>query len=363
LVEKTEKIVYNIIYFYRRVGFMNTEMILRELAECQSVSGFEYEFCQRLKGMMSSLCDDVRINRFNSVICHRKSKKENSKKLMIEAHLDQIGLMVKEIDDMGHIKFLTVGGIDKRILPGAEVYINGKEKVYGVIGSKPPHLKESADKEKMPDVDELLIDTGYSKEEIEKKISVGDSVLLKSSFDKMAGGNFCSLALDNRAGIAAVIYSAMETKDTDFDIYYVFTSEEELGLHGAYSSAKEIKPDLAIVVDVTHGMTNDSKDEAGVFKLGSGAIVCKGPGLNGELTDKIIETAEKNNIKYDTEVVSGHSGTNAWAVQKACGNCKTALISIPLKYMHTSVEMINISDVDAVSQLLKLISEEGIENA
>ena len=342
---------------------MNTEMILKELADCHSVSGFEYEFCQRLKEMMSPFCDEVRLNHFNSVICHRKSKKENSRKLMIEAHLDQIGLMVKEVDEMGHIKFLTVGGIDKRILPGAEVYINGKERVYGVIGSKPPHLKESADKEKMPDVSELLIDTGYSKEEIEKRVSVGDSVVLKSSLDKMAGGNFCSLALDNRAGITAVIASAMETADTDMDIYYVFSSEEELGLHGAYSSAREIKPDLAIVVDVTHGMTNDSKDDAGVFRLGSGAIICKGPGINGELTDKIIETAEKNNIKYDIEVVSGHSGTNAWAVQKAYGSCKTALISIPLKYMHTSVEMINIADVDAVSRLLKLISEEGFKNA
>ncbi len=363
MVEKAEKIGYNILYFYHRVGFMNTEMILRELSDCCSVSGFEYEFCQRLKEMMSPFCDEVRLNRFNSVICHRKSKKENSKKLMIEAHLDQIGLMVKEIDEMGHIKFLTVGGIDKRILPGAEVYINGKERVFGVIGSKPPHLKESADKDKMPDVDELLIDTGYSKEQIEKLVSLGDSVVLKSSLDEMAGGNFCGLALDNRAGITAVISSAMETKDTDLDIYYVFASEEELGLHGAYSSAREIKPDYAVVVDVTHGMTMDSKEEAGVFRLGSGAIICKGPGLNIDVTDKIIETAEKNNIKYDTEVVSGNSGTNAWAVQKACGNCRAALISIPLKYMHTSVEMINISDIDASSSLLKLISEEGLLNA
>jgi len=327
---------------------MKIETILSDLMKIMSVSGFENEMCEQIERMMCSFCDTVEINRFNSVICHKKSKNPHAEKIMIEAHLDQIGLMVKEFDEKGHIKFISVGGIDKRILPGSEVLISGKENVYGVIGSKPPHLKEKADKDKMPDIDELLIDTGYTKVALEEKISIGDSIVLKSVFNRLVGDNYCGKALDNRAGMAAVIAAATEISDSPYEIYYVFTSEEELGLHGAYSAAKEIKPDYAIVVDVTHGKTIDTENEAGVFELGCGAVICRGPSLNCEVSQKLVDISERAKIKYDIEVASGHSGTNAWVIQKAWGSCKTGLVSIPLKYMHTSVEMINISDIKEV---------------
>lgn len=342
---------------------MDTEMILKRLADECSVSGFESGICETVKELMLPFCDSVKINRFNSVICHKKSGNGNGKKVMIEAHLDQIGMIVTGIDEMGFVKFMSVGGIDKRILPCLEVCILGNERVYGVIGSKPPHIAEKSDKNKMPDIGELLIDTGYSKDELKDKISVGDSIVLKSSLTKLAGETVCSSALDNRAGITAIISAAAQIEKTEYDIYYVFASEEELGLHGAYPASREIAPDYAIIVDVTHGMTEDTKSETGVFSLGCGAVVCKGPALNPDLSKRLIDIAKENGIKYETEVVSGHSGTNAWAVQKSRGNCKTALVSIPLKYMHTAVETVDISDINEVSKLVADALKEGLENA
>ena len=342
---------------------MDIKIILKKLAEGCSVSGFENYLSETVKEMMRPFCDSVEVNRFNSIICHKACKNGSGRKIMIEAHLDQIGLIVTGIDKMGFVKFMSVGGIDKRILPASEVYIWGKEKVYGIIGSKPPHITESSDRDKMPDISGMLIDTGYTKDELEKKISIGDSVVLKSELTELANERVSCLALDNRAGVASVISAAERLCDAEDDIYYVFTSEEELGLHGVYSVAREIQPDYTIVVDVTHGMTVDSKDEAGVFELGSGAVICKGPALNSDFAAYLISVAEKNRIKHDIEVVSGHSGTNAWAVQKAYGKCKTALISIPLKYMHTAVEMVSVADVEAVSELLEKALKEGIGNA
>lgn len=342
---------------------MDIKNKLKKLTELNGVSGFENDICGYIKNVISPFCDTVYENKFNSIIGVKKSTSKSGKKLMIEAHLDQIGLMVSEIDENGFLKFVCVGGVDKRILPGSEVFVLGKEKIYGIIGALPPHLSGNNDKEKMPDVKDFLIDTGYSCEEIKKRVSVGDSVILKSSIDDMMNSSVCAPALDNRAGVTAVLSVAEKIKESPYDIYFVFSSEEEIGLHGAYQAATEVQPDISIVVDVTHGRTPDSKDEVGVFNIGSGAVICKSPTLNYEISKRLIDIANKKNIKYDVEVSAGNTGTNAWAIQRNSKNCQTGLISIPLKYMHTSVEVLDITDIEATANLLIYFAEGVEENA
>ncbi len=340
---------------------METFNTLKKLTDTYGVSGFEENILNLTKNMLMPFCDEVYENRFKSVIGLKKSKNKNAKKLMIEAHLDQIGLMTSKILEGGFVKFVPVGGVDKRILSGSEVYILGREAVYGIIGAKPPHLTNKGDEEKTVKLEDLLIDTGLSSAELCEKVSVGDSIVFKNSIEKLVKGECFSSAMDNRAGITAVLKVLEEVKSSPYDLYFAFASEEEVGLHGAYTLAEEIRPDYAVVIDVTHGMTPDTKDETGVFKTGSGAIICKGPNFDNEFTALLIEIAKAKNIKYEIEVASGNSGTDAWAIQNRFGGAKTALISIPLKYMHTSVEALDIADIDAVSSLIKAFLEVEID--
>lgn len=342
---------------------MEVEKILKNLADMDGVSGFEDSIAACAKELLLPFCHEVWQNKFKSVIGVKKSGMKNAKKLMIEAHLDRIGLMITGIDENGFVKFTNIGGVDPRILSGSEVYISGREKIYGIVGALPPHLREDSDKDKPPKIKDMLIDIGMKRETAMKKISVGDCILMKNAPIRLLGGEFSAPACDNRAGMAAVLYAAEQILDSPYDIYFVFCSQEELGLHGAYTAAGEIAPDIAIVVDVTHGMTPDTKDEIGVFKTGSGAIICRGPNLDNELTKGLIECAKSHNIPYDIEVAAGNSGTNAWAIQAAGSGCRTLLISVPLKYMHTAVETVDISDIEETGRLIKYAAEEGILGA
>ncbi|MBR2916812.1 MAG: M20/M25/M40 family metallo-hydrolase [Clostridia bacterium] len=339
---------------------METYEILKALTDKQGVSGFEGDISSFAAEMLFPFCDEVYGNRFKSVIGFKKSQNKNAKKLMIEAHLDQIGLMVSKFKGDGFLEFLAVGGVDSRILQGSEVIILGKEKVYGIIGAKPPHLSSKEDKDKVPKISEMVIDTGLNEKELKEKISVGDSIVFKSGLTKLLGNACFSSAMDNRAGVAAILKAAEKISSSPYDLYFAFASEEEVGLHGAYTLAEEIRPDLAVVIDVTHGMTPDAKDETGVFKTGCGAVIGRGPNFDGKFTDEIIKIAKEKNIKYEIEVASGNSGTDAWAIQNSFGGAKTALISIPVKYMHTSVETLDLGDVEAVSDLIKNIAEVEI---
>ncbi len=332
---------------------MNVKEKLFELVKLQGVSGFEFEIAEYLKKELEKVCHKVWINKHKSVIGYIKSEKENAKKIMIDAHLDQIGMMVKGIDDKGFVSFTNIGGIDERILPASEVFILGKEKVYGVIGAKPPHLLTKEDAEKNPKIKDMLIDIGMNKDEAEKYISVGDAIIMKSEPVELLDHKVSSMALDNRAGIASILY-AIENLKSDYDVYVVFSSQEETGLQGGYTAAAEIQPDLAIVIDVTHGETPDAKDKAGVFPLGSGTVICRGPNLDYEKTLRLIEIAKENNIKYEIEVAEGSSGTNAWLMQTCRQGVPCILISIPLRYMHTSVETVLVKDIEDTGKLIKV---------
>ncbi len=326
--------------------------ILKELTQIDGVSGNESDIAGVLKTFLDDIYHRVEINKTGSVIAYLNEPDPGKKTILIEAHMDRIGLVVSEICKDGFVKFKALGGVDERTLPASEIYILGKERIFGVIGALPPHLKGQVAEAGNIKISEMLIDTGLSEAELSERISIGDPIVLKSEFCELLGGRVSSAALDNRAGIYAVMKAAelLGGKLLDYNIRLAFSVGEELGLQGARCiDCKDV--DLCFVVDVTHGTTPDAKNEV-TFPLGSGAVICRGPNLDYAVTNKVIEIAEKQNIPYSIEVAAGNTGTNAWVIQTLEQGVKCILLSVPLKFMHTAVEVVDIEDIKTVAELI-----------
>lgn len=341
---------------------LNLKESIRQCVGVRGLSGREASvaeyFMQRL--------DEIGIKPYRDSAGNVRGKikcgNENAATILLEAHMDQIGLMTSGIDDEGYVKFENLGGIDERLLCGTEVKILGAEdEIHGVITAL--SRKDDNGNPAVADISQLRIDVGLDKEKADKCIKTGDGIVIDFEFTELLDEKLSSAAMDNRAGAAAVLECAKRAMNAPimYDIEIAFTTQEELGLHGAFVGIEPESADVAIAVDVTHGTTPDSKDEAGVFDLGSGAVICRGPNLHYEYTKQLIKTAEDNNIPYDIEVASGGSGTTAWAIQTIGNGIPVMLVSIPLKYMHTNVETLKPTDVRAVSDLLFAAISGGIK--
>ncbi len=338
---------------------MNITETIKELTKRPGISGFEKEFAASVCEKLKEYCLDARITKTNCVIGMIKSKKENAQTIMLEAHLDRIGLIVSSIDENGFVRFSAIGGVDERILPASEVIILGKEEVFGIIGAKPPHLMTKDEEDEGLKTEDMVIDTGLGNEAT-SKISVGDPILLRSTFCELMNNRVSSAALDNRLGMA-VIFDCLEKikgKEIPYNLCIVFASGEEQGLLGAYTVAGETECDFAVVVDVTYGETPDAKGYE-TFPLGCGVTICRGPNVDFEKTKRIIEIAKKKDIHYEIEVASGSTGTNAWALQTSGRGIPCAVISVPIRYMHTAVETADICDVENASKLIAEIVSGG----
>ncbi|MFZ5988910.1 MAG: M42 family metallopeptidase [Bacillota bacterium] len=327
--------------------------ILKEVSTYPGVSGQEEKFSNHIKGLFEKYCSQVEIDEFYNVIGIKKGSSGTNKKIMVTAHLDEIGMLVKSIDERGFIKFSNIGGIDSKILLAQEVIIHGKKDIIGIIGAKPPHLLKPEEVRKAVKMEELSIDTGLSAEEIKDYISIGDVITFKVEPFVLQNSRFSSKSLDNRAGVAALI-DIMEnlTKIThEYDVYFVATTQEEVGLRGANIAAYNVNPDLAIVIDTCHGEIPEAPKES-VYPLGKGPAIAVGPNLHTKFTKKIIDLAKDENIPYQIDVEPGNTGTEAWAIQISRSGIPTLLVSIPLKYMHTTIETIHVNDIKYTGRLV-----------
>ncbi len=273
--------------------------------------------------------------------------------ILLDAHLDRIGLIVTSVDKSGFLRVDKCGGCDARVLGAAEVTVWGKEPLYGVITSTPPHLAKSDDSGKAPSFDNVFVDCGLPYEKIKDIVSVGDRITVDSPVISLNGNIITGSALDDRIGCVALMRVLEILKDKNFNakVTVLFSVQEETTGAGAKTAPFGISPDEAIAVDVSFATAPDvSENEAG--KIGNGGMVCISPSLNKSMTDKIIDIAEKQNIKYQLEVCSSSTGTNADAISITKSGVKTALVSIPLRNMHTQAELADINDVEAVAQLI-----------
>lgn len=329
---------------------MNIEKILKEFCNADGVSGDEKEIAEKASKTLEKYCRNVRYYKGN-VIAEFGSEKEKATNILIDAHMDQVGLQVTAITEKGFIKADGVGGIDSRLLPAQRVVIHGKEDIKGVVSTLPPHLI-SGDK-KVAAVNETVIDTGYSYEELKKIVSLGDFISYDMPFRNLKGEYVASPALDDRCGMAAIVYALdlLKKEKLDTKVTVMFSSQEELGEIGAATGCFEINPDIALEVDVSFAVTNDDNPlECGKFE--EGAMIGYSPSLSREISDKLKETAEKKNIPYQIEVMTGLTSTNADRFSVCRGGVKACTVSIPLRYMHTPSEVISIKDVEYTGKLL-----------
>ena len=314
------------------------------------VSGHEKNVRECVKKLFAQFCNEITSDNLGNVIAVRKGTNPSAPSLMIEAHMDELGLMVSGITDEGSLKFIPIGGIDAKILPGTEVTVWGNEKLFGVIGFKPPHL--ISDRSKAVKLEELCVDIGFSKEVTEKKVSVGDIVTFNTGFTKLCESKVASRCLDDRGGLAVIlrVLELLENKDIENDIIAVATVQEEVGLRGARTSAYTVNPSCAIALDVCHGTSPGVSEDA--YPCGKGPVITIGPNLHSKMTREIVSLAKRDSIDFQLEVCSANTGTDAWEIQVSGEGVPTALLSVPVRYMHGNFEVADSDDLESAAKII-----------
>jgi putative aminopeptidase FrvX len=330
-----------------------------------AVSGQEYTGMQRVAELCEGYFDSYEVTPVGSFIGRINSKKEGAKTLLLDAHIDEIGFIVSEICEGGLLKVVNIGGIDPRILSASEVNIYGKKTITGIFTSKPPHLQEPGELDKPMKLEDLAIDTGYSKEQLEEIVSIGTPVGYRSPVVRLQGGYIAGKSFDDRICAVSILRALEMLKDKDLpvNIAVVFSGGEETGYKGAATSSYQIAPDFAICLDVTNAYVPDAPVFRKDIKMGGGASISYSAQTSRALTIKTVETAKKNGIPYQLFAEPNHTGTNSGVIQTSHGGIPTVLISIPLKNMHTANEVVTLSDVYETSRLISelvLSLKEGI---
>ncbi|MCC8023226.1 MAG: M20/M25/M40 family metallo-hydrolase [Clostridiales bacterium] len=305
-------------------------------------------------------CGAVRVDAMHNVTCTIPGGKPH---VLLEAHLDHIGMVVTGIDDGGFLKVAACGGIDRRVLLSREVTVWAAQPLDGVISCQPPHLADADSYGKAPKLEEIAIDIGYEKEKAEKLVRPGDRVTLKRNFLPLAGSRFACSYLDDRAGVTAVLECLEELKGKEHGctLSVLFSAQEELGTRGAGVGAYPIDPNECISLDVSFAATPDS-DPNQCGTLSQGPMIGIAPVLSRRISRTLIETAGKRDIPYQLEVMGGTTGTNADRITLVKGGIPCGLVSIPIRYMHTPVETADARDIAATASLLAAyVMERGAQ--
>ena len=277
-------------------------------------------------------------------------KGEDNYTLMLDAHIDQVGFVVTSVDDKGFLTVKNVGGIDIRSLPSRRVTVHGKEKVTAVFCSTPPHLAKG--EVSFENISDIKLDTALGKK-AKETVSVGDYVTFENSPKELLGNRVCGRSFDNRTAVACLITVAemLSDKKLPFNVAFVLSDGEELGLRGIRTASFKIDPQEAIAVDVSFGdAIGISSDECS--PLGSGAMTGMAPTLDSEISKKLISIGKDKNINYTAEVMGGKTGTNADMISVNKEGVRTCTVSIPLRNMHTDTEVVDILDLESVCNLL-----------
>ncbi len=338
--------------------------ILRYLQEASTKhgpSGYEGEVAAWLAEQFRPLVDSVHIDPLQNVIAVKKATQEGEKapcRVMLCAHQDEIALMVADILPDGTLRMGQVGGVDPRILPAAVVTVHGKDgggqavKLTGVVGAKPPHLLDGAEQKKNYRLDNLFVDVGLPVEKVRTLVHIGDLITLRGETLSLLGGRAAGKAMDDRACIGAMLDAAerLQGMRHEADLYFVCTSQEEVGARGAQVAAYTIDPDMAVVLDVSHAPLPQSKPDT-TIPLDAPAVTY-GPLIQHKLVDRLKATAKAHGIKLNAEHAESRTGTDADTVQIAREGIPCLLMDLPLKYMHTTVELLDTAVIAECGRLL-----------
>lgn len=317
-------------------------------------SGFERPVAQAAQALLEPYVDETWIDRMGNLVGVRRCGRENAKKLLLDAHLDEIGLMVTGHEE-GFLRFTDIGGVDPRMLPDREVTVLTDPPLFGVVACLPPHVQSREESERAIAMDKLYIDVGLTQEEAQKRIPVGTPITYRCGSFPLGEKRVCGKSLDDRSCFVTLLLCAklLQGAALDVDVYFMGSTREEVSGAGASCGAFAIAPDFCVAVDVTHGQTPDVRHpKERTFALGGGPAIGVGPNMTGWMTKRLKDKAQALGMPYQLEVMTGNTGTNAWGVQICREGIATAVLSLPLRYMHTPVEVIDREDLKRVGQLL-----------
>lgn len=337
---------------------MNVKL-LADICQAPGVPGYESKIRNLILKEVEPLVDHVEIDNMGNVIT-RKNGRDNSKKAMVGAHMDEIGFMVTHIDDKGFLRFNTLGGFDPKTLTAQRVIVHGKQDLIGVMGTKPIHVMSSEERNKMPKINDFYIDLGMPKEEVEKIVGIGNPISRERTLIEMGECVNCK-SIDNRVSVFILIEALRELKNCPYDVYGVFTVQEEVGIRGANVAAHQIDPDFGIGLDTTiaYDLPGGQPHEA-VTRLGEGTAIKIMDAMticDYRMVEYMKQLADKNNIAWQLEVLTA-GGTDTAGIQRmGKRGAISGAISIPTRHLHQVIEMAHKNDIQNSIQLLKVCLE------
>ena len=331
---------------------------IKKLTNAYGVSGDEVRISKIAAELMAPYCDRVEIDDFGNVLGYRDCGIPGAKTVMLDAHIDQIGFLITEVTDEGFLRFTTVGGVDQRMLLGSELTVLTKKgPILGIVAAIPPHLQKAGDNKKSEPIPEMVVDIGMTGEQAKKVVRVGDYMAFANDALELQGDALCGKAFDDRACLVCLLHAMELLQGKPLSVYVVVSAstKEETGFQGGISAGFKVQPDYAIAVDVTHARTGDAPQV--IVKLGDGPNVDMGSNSNPKFAKRGIEAARAKQIPHIVTSCPAGSGTNAWPIQMQGQGVTTLVVSLPLKYMHSPVEMLRMSDVKNVGKLLAAFIE------
>jgi endoglucanase len=331
---------------------------LSALLACNGVSGSEESVTSAFSSLIKDSVDETHQDLMGNLLAVKKGN--TSRKVLLMAHADEIGLMITYVDEKGFLYFKEIGGIDTNLLPGTRVIVMGldSQPIEGVIGKKPLHLQEREEGKKEYEPEDLCIDAAFlNKEEALEKIEIGTVAFFPRNALFMPHDRVASSALDDRIGLYVLLQVAkrLAKESLNVNVYFVASVQEELGARGVYNAIEGIKPECGIVIDVTHATDYPglSPVKHGDIQLGKGCTIALGPTLHRNLTSQLIRCAKEANIQYQVEPLARPTGTDANPMQLSGLGIQTGLVSIPCRYMHTPNEIVSLEDAETAVSLLE----------
>jgi endoglucanase len=336
--------------------------LLKELSEASAPPGFEDEIRAICRRELGPLVDEIREDAMGNLIAiKRGTLGEGRKKIMLAGHMDEIGFLVRFVDDDGYLRLNPAGGFDPKTLIAKRVTVMGKtRKLVGLLGTKPIHIMQEEEKKKLPTLDDLFVDLGLPADDVKAEVEIGTPVTLHQPF--LSWGDVATgKALDNRVSMWVIIRALQRAKEFPHDVYAVMTSQEEIGIRGATVAAYGVDPDVGVAVDITLACDVpgvDKKDH--ITKLGEGVAIkvmdsasISHPGL----VKTMRAIAEKEGITHQLEILP-RGGTDARGIQMAREGKPAITLSVPTRYVHSVVEMLNVEDLGGAADLLARFLEQ-----
>ncbi len=332
------------------------EEFLRGLLETPSPTGFEEPAATVVRERLADVADVIDTDTMGSV-CATLNGTADGPSVMLAAHIDEVGLMVRYISDDGFLSVASLGGVDAAVLPGMRVDVHTAEGVLrGVVGRKPIHLIEADERKNVTPLDKLVIDLGLPGEKVAKAVRIGDPITYGVGYERFGEGMAVSRAFDDKCGVwvACRVMEELASERPCATFVAAATVQEEIGTRGAITTAYGVSPDVALAFDVTHATDYPGIDvtKYGKIVCGGGPVIARGPNINPLVFDRLVAAAQAEGISYQIEAEPSVTGTDARSIQVSRAGIPTGLVSVPLRYMHTPTEAVCLEDLESAVRLI-----------